>query len=148
VNGYPQSMLGTFVDGSRKYRLRGGTIGTYLEACRECLKYWKRKKEETEERIRHFEQEIASDGRAMTVAEPYSAWELESGHRAERHMDCDRTACPICEGGLTYCVICGGSEGSLLPRCPGKQLTAAEDEQNYADYCAGTGPFAGKGRSE
>jgi hypothetical protein len=127
VNGYPQSMLGTFVDGSRKYRLRGGTIGTYLEACRECLKYWKRKKEETEERIRHFEQEIASDGRAMTV---------------------DRTACPICEGGLTYCVICGGSEGSLLPRCPGKQLTAAEDEQNYADYCAGTGPFAGKGRSE
>lgn len=43
---------------------------------------------------------------------------------------------------LSICEVCGGMEGSLLPECPGRMLTREEDQQNYAHYCAGTGPFA------
>lgn len=42
---------------------------------------------------------------------------------------------------LSCCAVCGGLEGSLLPECPGRMLTPAEHETNYAAYCAGTGPF-------
>lgn len=47
---------------------------------------------------------------------------------------------------LSICKICGGMEGSLLPECPGVMQTPEQDKQNYADYCAGTGPFVGQGR--
>lgn len=71
-----------------------------------------------------------------------SPWEVSSGHR--------RTPCRwdhICTDGcnncnLYICSLCGGSEGSLLPYCLMRQLSQAEDEANYAHYCAGTGPFA------
>lgn len=43
---------------------------------------------------------------------------------------------------LSICHVCGGSEGSLLPFCPERQLTIEEDQQNYKHYCDGTGPFA------
>lgn len=57
--------------------------------------------------------------------------------------------CPGCRDGmdcrydsLAHCGVCGGMEGSLLPFCPGRTLTYAEDEANYRHYCESTGPFA------
>lgn len=75
-----------------------------------------------------------------------SEYELKSGHRAERHRDCGRIGCFICEGGLFYCTVCGALEGALLPKCPGRMLTYEEHEANYKDYCDGTGPFKDAGR--
>jgi len=43
---------------------------------------------------------------------------------------------------LSICSVCVGMEGSLLPECPGRQLTFEEDQANYQHYCTGTGPFA------
>lgn len=43
---------------------------------------------------------------------------------------------------LSICTVCMGSEGSLLPKCPGRNLSFDEDQANYQHYCAGTGPFA------
>jgi hypothetical protein len=70
-----------------------------------------------------------------------SNYERTTGHRAERHADCQRTRCPICEGGLTVCTICGALEGALLPTCPGRRLTQEEHNENYRRYCEGTDPF-------
>lgn len=58
--------------------------------------------------------------------------------------DNDGHTCNICN--LFICAVCGGSEGSLLPTCPGRRLTPEEDKENYRMYCAGTGPFAGRRR--
>lgn len=63
-----------------------------------------------------------------------------TGHVKETHDNCERTTCMVCD--LFICKVCGGLEGALLPVCPGRSLTTAEHEANYAKYCAGTGPFA------
>lgn len=42
---------------------------------------------------------------------------------------------------LSFCAVCGGMEGSLLPDCPGVMLSAEQHDENYKHYCAGTGPF-------
>jgi hypothetical protein len=47
--------------GSGRYRLHDGSIGSYVDACRECLQYWQQKKAECEERIMHFENEIVRE---------------------------------------------------------------------------------------
>lgn len=39
--------------------------------------------------------------------------------------------CQYCDGGLAYCVICGGFEGTLLDQCPGIKLTAEQHDWNY-----------------
>lgn len=57
------------------------------------------------------------------------------GCRRDSGMDCTYEA-------LSFCEVCGGMEGSLLPFCPGRRLSIEEDQANYAQYCAGTGPFA------
>jgi len=62
-------------------------------------------------------------------------------HVYEKHENCMIPHCMICEGGLCHCVVCGGFEGSLLPECPGKQLTSKEHDENYKHYCNKTGPF-------
>lgn len=51
--------------------------------------------------------------------------------------------CTVCN--LYICSICGGSEGSLLPECPGRRLTADEDAANYQHYVNKTGPFSPEG---
>jgi hypothetical protein len=55
---------------------------------------------------------------------------------------CHRVGCQFCDGGLGLCTVCGGFEGSLLPKCPGIRLTEEQHDENYKHYCAGTGPFA------
>lgn len=37
------------------------------------------------------------------------------------HVDCRRPHCPICDGGLFVCTVCGQAEGELQPVCPGPQ---------------------------
>lgn len=71
-----------------------------------------------------------------------SRYQLQTGHRPEvcpPDKDCSPT-CICCN--LFLCRICGALEGALLPTCPGRRLTEAEHDANYADYCHGTGPFA------
>lgn len=72
-------------------------------------------------------------------------YERRTGHRTAVHRQCDRLYCQICEG-LFICTVCGGAEGSLLPKCPGHMLTMEEHDANYMHYCAGTGPFTKLGR--
>lgn len=63
-----------------------------------------------------------------------------NGHVRETHADCHNISCCVCN--LYICKVCGGAEGSLLPVCPGHQLTMDQHDANYAHYCADTGPFA------
>jgi len=69
-----------------------------------------------------------------------SAYEIRSGHR-RRICDVTCDGCMICNGGLFHCTICNGAEGSLLPKCPGRKLSQAEDDIVYQHYMNGTGPF-------
>lgn len=71
-----------------------------------------------------------------------SPWAKASGHRRQPCHDsqlCEAT-CANCN--LYLCRVCGCSEGSLLPFCPNRRLTAAEEQTCYNHYLAGTGPFA------
>jgi hypothetical protein len=58
-------------------------------------------------------------------------WWKESGHIAEKHENCERSYCNICEGGLAICTRCGLTEGSLTTHCPGTQSYGAHGEQVY-----------------
>lgn len=62
-------------------------------------------------------------------------------HVFEKHENCQRAHCEICDGGLARCTVCGGMEGSLLPECPGRWLSVKEDEENYKKFLAGEPPF-------
>jgi len=69
-----------------------------------------------------------------------SDWEVRTQHRRQPCKGHCSDSCSNCN--LFICAICHGSEGSLLPYCPDRRLTGAEDAKNYEHYCAGTGPFA------
>lgn len=49
-------------------------------------------------------------------------------HAYETHVDCERTNCPICDGGLSNCTVCGGAESSLTKECPGRPMTDKEGD--------------------
>lgn len=34
--------------------------------------------------------------------------------------------CPICDGGLALCKVCGGADGCMTADCPGRHLTVDE----------------------
>lgn len=58
-------------------------------------------------------------------------------HILERHENCDDPHCPICEGGLSYCRVCCGAEGSLATDCPGEPMTNDQADGVYegcSDY--------------
>lgn len=45
--------------------------------------------------------------------------------------------CPVCQGGLSLCVTCGGAEASLPRQCPGVMMTDLQAESvqlGVADY--------------
>lgn len=69
-----------------------------------------------------------------------SPWEVATNHRRTPCRTHCSDSCSNCN--LYICSICGGSEGSLLPFCPNRKLTADEDSRHYAHYCARSGPFA------
>lgn len=61
-------------------------------------------------------------------------------HVWETHKECDRIACPVCEGGLSICTRCGLIEGSLTTECPGVPSWAEHGDKVYAgkeDFIAG-----------
>lgn len=46
---------------------------------------------------------------------------------------CRTGYCPWNDGGLRYCTVCDGLEGSLPTDCPGRKMTKAEADAVYAD---------------
>lgn len=48
----------------------------------------------------------------------------------DRECD-DRYGCQYCSGGLLFCVICGGAEGSLTSECPGARMSDEEEDAVY-----------------
>lgn len=45
---------------------------------------------------------------------------------------CHEDRCPLCEGGLTLCTVCGGAEGSLPTACPGVKMTLEQADEVMA----------------
>ncbi len=42
--------------------------------------------------------------------------------------DCNKPYCQFCDGGLCYCVICGGGESSLPTECPGVKMSVSVEK--------------------
>jgi len=64
-------------------------------------------------------------------------------HVYHKHDHCTNPGvCPICDGGLAMCKVCGGLEGALLETCPGFQLSAEQHDWNYQKFLTfrGDGP--------
>lgn len=56
-----------------------------------------------------------------------------SAHVLAKHENCRVEGnCPICDGGLAFCVVCKGFEASLPTECPGRPLDAAEEAEIMA----------------
>ena len=55
-----------------------------------------------------------------------------SGHVYEKHENCELNHCPICDGGLSVCTVCGGWEGSLTSDCPRERMSGDEQDAVYA----------------
>lgn len=45
---------------------------------------------------------------------------------------CDSEDCPCCSGGLAWCAVCGGAEGSLPKECPGVTMSPEQLDAVYA----------------
>lgn len=71
------------------------------------------------------------------------SFESRTGHRlyqcSKKHED-GGVNCPYCEGGLSSCIVCDGTEGSLPSECPGRKMTEEEQDAvykgilNYVDH--------------
>jgi hypothetical protein len=74
---------------------------------------------------------------------------VTEGHQVLKHVwydcKCNRTGCQFCDGGLGWCTVCDAFEGQLLPECPGRKLTPAENDKNYADNIAHWKALAAQG---
>jgi len=55
-----------------------------------------------------------------------------SKHQYEKHEPSCEQHCPICDGGLCHCVVCGGAEGTLTTECPGVRVSEAMHDSVYA----------------
>lgn len=63
-----------------------------------------------------------------------------TAHVYEKHANCKRMYCMVCEGGLAICSVCGCLEGSLAAECPGFNCWVSHGEaiyQGYIDYFNG-----------
>lgn len=54
-----------------------------------------------------------------------------------RHEHLSDRSCPVCDGGLSICVTCGGAEASIPSNCPQRPMTPEEQD----DVAAGTLDF-------
>lgn len=48
---------------------------------------------------------------------------------------CRGEGCLICEGGLGYCCVCRGAEGSLPTCCPGERMQDVVETSVYQGLC-------------
>ena len=49
----------------------------------------------------------------------------------EKKCNCNKPGCPICDGGLYICSVCGLAEGSLTTDCPGYQCFSEKNKDVY-----------------
>ena len=47
-------------------------------------------------------------------------------------LDCDNPYCNYCRGGLAFCTVCDGAEGSLTTNCCGKSMSEKTSDSVYA----------------
>ena len=52
-------------------------------------------------------------------------------HKYIKHENCTHPHCPICEGGLAVCEICGCGEGELPTECPGFKCSSLLRDSIY-----------------
>lgn len=45
---------------------------------------------------------------------------------------CNEEGCCVCEGGLAWCVTCGGAEASMPTECPGVAMTQGQQDEVQA----------------
>jgi len=69
---------------------------------------------------------------------------MKHAYKTPEECDCDKfdTNCPICDGGLVFCKVCGGFEGGLTTDCPGQNIPMDTNDAVYAgklDYREGKG---------
>lgn len=50
-------------------------------------------------------------------------------HKLHKCSDCE---CNVCSGGLALCEVCRGAEASLPSECPGRKMTAVEEDHVQA----------------
>ncbi len=46
---------------------------------------------------------------------------------------CNRPGCMFCDGGLGYCTVCKGFEGTLTTECCGREITPEEEHAIYKE---------------
>jgi len=47
---------------------------------------------------------------------------------------CYEVTCPYCEGGLGFCTVCNGFEGTLTTECCGRRITKEEERKIYEEH--------------
>lgn len=47
--------------------------------------------------------------------------------------ECGEGPCWICGGGLSFCTVCKGAEGSLTSECCGRPITEEEEHKIYVE---------------
>ena len=52
-------------------------------------------------------------------------------HSYVKHAHCERSHCPICDGGLHVCLVCTAAEGELTTDCPGVVVSYERREAVY-----------------
>ncbi len=52
-------------------------------------------------------------------------------HTWAKHENCSDWSCPICVGGLGFCTVCNGAEGTLTTECCGRPITEEEEHRVY-----------------
>lgn len=45
--------------------------------------------------------------------------------------ECKRSECFVCDGGLGWCTVCNGFEGTLTTDCCGRKITEQEEKAIY-----------------
>lgn len=74
---------------------------------------------------------------------PHTKWEIMRNHVYFQPCDCNcngSCGCPVCDGGLAICRVCGLAEGSLTTDCPGVLVPAQVADLIYdgiMDFRAG-----------
>ena len=52
-------------------------------------------------------------------------------HKPVKHDNCNELGCPICDGGLFVCEVCGLIEGSLTTDCSGEESFLEYNQDVY-----------------